>query len=644
MKTMAPWLGSMLSTFVALNLCAQQTIVLESFEDDIDAVSLMDWGGRPAHEPVGVNLAHYTRTGPEDLFVTHGDKSLKVTLSGLEWWSADFRVTLSETASEILREAVSAGAVGQYILRWDVVFPPEGTTHWMNNQIAGFGGIWDQLESNNSVRTMSVALDLLQETVPAEGPIVLQFAQNFDAVAEPFTSLDLYMDNIRLVDTYVPGAQPKVYVLQSFEDPDNPTGGVVNFTAWGGGQRTTYHRYTASGPDDQRVSHGDHALEVRFTGSGGWGADFLIPFADTILADILRLDLPAAQRPAPEQLARYTLRWDLTWPERAQDWTGDWMNTGYHTQQDGLPWSQSGIFDTRRTYSITLDQFTWADWGDYPVPSLMVIVNGAWGPSGTTLWFDNFVLIDTGDTSGVAAPQITGHTHAAGQLTLTWVSVPNATYGVERKANLDDAWTPLAENLTSAGPTTSFSDTSPPAARAFYRVAAFPPPPLFETSFEPGEDLAGWTEVIDKGSSQWQIGQPTTGPGSARTGVNVLATKLHGDYDNNQEVGYRSPVIDLAGRDSATLQFYHYYEFEPTIEGMVFDWGEVRLIDAATGQNLLPADAPALRFVGEYRDWRRSIYVLPSEALGKQIRIEFRLISDDFQPAPGWYIDDVRVD
>jgi hypothetical protein len=644
MKTTARYLSGMLGTLLACSLCAQQTIVLESFEDNIDAVSLMDWGGRPAHDPVGVNLTHYTSTGPEDMFVTHGQKSLKVTLSGLEFWSADFRVTLSEQASALVRDAVSGGAVGQYILRWDVVFPPQGTTQWMNSQIAGFGGIWDQLESNNSVRTMSVALDLLQDPLPADGPIVLQFAQNFDAIAEPFTSLDIYLDNIRLVDTYVPGAQPKVYMLQSFEDPDNPTGGVVNFTAWGGGQRTTYHQYTASGPEDHRVSHGDHALEVRFTGGGTWGADFLIPFDDTVLGELLRLNLPPAQRPTREQLARYTLRWDLTWPERAADWTADWMNTGYHTQQDGLPWSQAGIFDTRRTYSITLDQITWADWGDYPIPSLMVIVNGAWGPSGTTLWFDNFILIDTGDVSGVAAPQITGHAFDAGQLTLTWSSAPGATYAVERKASLEDTWSAIGENIASAGATTSFTDTAAPAGHAFYQVVAFSPPPLFATSFEPDEDLSGWTEVSVMGGQQWQVGTPTTGPGSARTGVNVLATKLHGDYDVNQQVGYRSPVIDLTDRNAATLEFYHYYEFEPVLEGQIFDWGELRLLDAVTGQNLLPGDAPALQFVGAFRDWRRTVYVLPSEALGKPIRIEFKLISDDFGVAPGWYIDDVRID
>jgi hypothetical protein len=92
-------------------------------------------------------------------------------------------------------------------------------------------------------------------------------------------------------------------------------------------------------------------------------------------------------------------------------------------------------------------------------------------------------------------------------------------------------------------------DAAAPAGQAFYRVVGYAPAALFETSFEPGEDLSGWTEVITLGQTQWEVGTPTTGPGSARTGVNVLATKLAGDYGINQEVAYRSPAIDLTGRE-----------------------------------------------------------------------------------------------
>lgn len=640
MKHYTSSLAGLLALCTSATICGQGITVLESFEDNIDSVSLMDWGGRPALDPVGVALEHYTRVDASDIHVTHGDKSLKVTLSGSEWWSADFQVTLSAEASDLLREAVVGGNVAQYILRWDYVFPPEGTTSWMNSQIQGFGGNYDQLENNNGMRTMSIPLDVA--TPLPDGQLVLQFAQNFDATEDPFVSLDIYLDNIRLVDTYVPDASPKVYLLQSFENENDPTGGAANFTDWGGGQRTTYAQYTATDPDDVRVSDGTHSLEVTYSGSGAWGSDFIIPFASTMLADVLRLDLPAEERPTPAELARYTLRFDTVYPDSAEI-GATWMNTSYTTLQQDWPWSQTANFGGRRTCSITLDQTAWADWTS-PTPVIMVMANSDWTVEPVRLYFDNFVLIDTGDTSGVPAPVISDGNYdpGSGEFTLSWSSSGAATYAIERAEDAGGTWTAIAEDLAGEAGTTSYTDTAAPVGSAFYRVVAFPPPPLYETGFEPGEDLTGWTEVITVGETQWEVGIPTSGPGSAHNGVNVLATKLAGDYDVSQEVGYRSPVIDLTGRDSATLEFYTYYDFE-VYEGAAMDWGNVYLLDAATGQNLLPGDATALHFERAYLNWRRVSYPLPSEALGRAIRIEFRLFSDLFDGRPGWYIDDLRV-
>ena len=80
----------------------------------------------------------------------------------------------------------------------------------------------------------------------------------------------------------------------------------------------------------------------------------------------------------------------------------------------------------------------------------------------------------------------------------------------------------------------------------------------------------------------------------------------------------------------------------PISGGSASDWGEVSLLDATSGQNLL--GAPALTFTGAFRNWRRTSYSLPAEALGKSIRIEFKLSSDAFETRPGWYIDDIRID
>jgi hypothetical protein len=58
--------------------------------------------------------------------------------------------TLPE-ASDLVREAAAAGDVAQYVLRWDYVFSPEGTTACMNSQIQGYGH--HQLVWENGRRT-----------------------------------------------------------------------------------------------------------------------------------------------------------------------------------------------------------------------------------------------------------------------------------------------------------------------------------------------------------------------------------------------------------------------------------------------------------------------------------------------------------
>ena len=91
---------------------------------------------------------------------------------------------------------------------------------------------------------MSVALDLLTG-LPPNGPLKLNFADDF-VFKQAFTNVTIYLDNVRLVDTYAPGAKPVVHVIQSFEDPSSPTGGATRFTEWDNDKpitRTTFAQY-----------------------------------------------------------------------------------------------------------------------------------------------------------------------------------------------------------------------------------------------------------------------------------------------------------------------------------------------------------------------------------------------------------------
>jgi hypothetical protein len=382
--------GALLATW----LQAENAQVLESFESGIDSATLLTtYGGRPILTPPGVALSQYTKTGSSDKNVTDGDKCLKVVLSGADHYSSDFQIQLSPEASDKLRDAAASTDVARYILRYDVIFPPIKDFVYFNSALH-LGSFHDVLISAGGKRSMSVPLDLVKG-IPSDGPVTLEIIDDFGCKG-PFTSVTVYYDNIRLVDTYAPGAKPVTHLLQSFEDAKSPPGGVKNFTTWDDAKpkvRTTFSQYTATGPDDPKVSDGQHALEVSDSDPNFWHADFTIPFKGTALADVLKLD--SGERPSRAQLARYTLRWDVTYPDLAQD---EWINSTYSTTQNFFPMvqvRQNRMKGQRQTYSVTLDQVDWTDPGD-GIPVLLCILDGPQKTKPVKIYYDNFRLIDTG--------------------------------------------------------------------------------------------------------------------------------------------------------------------------------------------------------------------------------------------------------
>ncbi len=381
------------STMLAACLHAENAQVLESFESGITSASLLTtYGGRPMRTPPGVTLSGYSKTGSDDNNVTDGDKCVKVVLSGAGGYSADFQIQLSPEASDKVRQAAASTNVARYILRYDVIFPPMKEFDYFNSGLQ-IGSSRYVLVSVGGKRSMSVPLDLIKG-LPENGPITLEIFDDF-AHFGAFTNVILYYDNIRLVDTYAPGAKPVTQVVQSFEDPKDPKGGVTNFTQRGKTKyvvRTTFAPYTVTGSDDPRVSDGKHALEVTDNDPVSWQPDFTIPFKGTALAKLLQLD--SGQRPTREQLSHYTLRWDVTYPDLAQT---EWINSTYSTTRTFLPIVEvdNRMKGQRQTYSITLDQIEWDDPGDGN-PVLSCILQGPQKTKPVKFYYDNFRLIDTG--------------------------------------------------------------------------------------------------------------------------------------------------------------------------------------------------------------------------------------------------------
>ena len=88
-----------------------------------------------------------------------------------------------------------------------------------------------------------------------------------------------------------------------------------------------------------------------------------------------------------------------------------------------------------------------------------------------------FYRIGTGSSNGPAPVLLQLPGFDPGSVTLTWSSVSNRTYFVQRATNLAPApsFSLLQTNITGLSGTTSFTDTNPPAsAPAFYRVGVQP--------------------------------------------------------------------------------------------------------------------------------------------------------------------------
>jgi hypothetical protein len=118
-------------------------------------------------------------------------------------------------------------------------------------------------------------------------------------------------------------------------------------------------------------------------------------------------------------------------------------------------------------------------------PSFTTVRAGIPGLPGATAYADAtasrskgtaFYRIGTGNTNGPAPALLQRPVFVPASATLTWTSVTNRAYFVERATNAaQSAFTPLQTNIPGSPDTTSFTDTSPPlSSPAYYRVGVHP--------------------------------------------------------------------------------------------------------------------------------------------------------------------------
>lgn len=263
-------------------------------------------------------------------------------------------------------------------------------------------------------------------------------------------------------------------------------------------------------------------------------------------------------------------------------------------------------------------------------------------------WYIDDVRLIGPDDEPPAAPmglgaEITG----LGDVRLTWLPGTEddlAGYTVYRKVYGEEVFSVIGYT-----PSAMFTDSSPArGVENAYRVTAvdlwgnesepsgevvaipLAPTIVYSTDFESGEQ--GWTHG---GTNDcWQLGTPTSGPGSAHSGWNVWATNLAGNYPNNMDAWLASPTVDLTVYANPILTFWHWYEIETN-----YDKGFVE-ISSDGGTTWTTVAQFSHSSAGKI--WAQAVVDLSAYG-GQVIQVRFRLKSDSSVAKLGWYVDDFRI-
>ena len=609
-------LGSLL-VLMSLNLTNAETItLLESFEDTVDVVSHL--------QPADGNrrIDEFSLSEDNDFGqITDGQKALKVAFSSMSGWQRDFQVQLSLDVTTLLQSVIETEETGRYYLLYDILWDnTDNDAGWANNPLEIGGWMYgDQIEWSGGGQVVTMAYEIGAGTpdgfrLGLVGDDNDRTFLNFIFNSNTGQPMNVYVDNIRLMDTKPGNAETIVSVLESFEASTSVLAGQ------GRTENIVQNEVQAF------ITHG--AKSAKYTlndADGGWAQDLTLDLSGySLLAEVL--EIPQADR------ARYTLAWD--WLVQLDDGTGGGWGVAQTWSPDNQltqSWAGDGGLRTR---AINLSTVPW----DAP-PVLTIFQHGGWSGGNIQLYMDNIRIIDTGFVPSLI--ELTSPSLGGTSFSFSWVSSPGKLYQVHRSNAVNGLFDSIAE-VTADGDLTTFADPAPVANNAFYQVANVPPAPIFEEDFETG--AAGWaTQNLGESGTLWELGKPTNGPGEAHSPTRAYGTGLAKDYGDYTDVYLVSPVIDLTGLDNARLEFWSYRDCEPAFEGELTDACQVWILDE-DGEYL--NDVPIWIRGGEAKQWRPEKGIIPAEALGQKIRLEFNFSSDGGQdngPQAGWFIDDVTI-
>jgi chitodextrinase len=170
---------------------------------------------------------------------------------------------------------------------------------------------------------------------------------------------------------------------------------------------------------------------------------------------------------------------------------------------------------------------------------------------------------------------------------------------------------------------------------------------LFQDDFESG--MNGWSTNGVFGL--WELGAPTSGPGSAYSDPTAWGTDLDNNYGQDfADENLVSPPIDLTGQTGAILAFWSWYNTELGWDGGVI---EISIDDGTTWEYVPNNDYDSFlgcynaiteqAFSGSNGGWELEMLDL-TPWVGNSVHVRFRFATDcTVNSYPGWYIDDVEV-
>jgi hypothetical protein len=287
------------------------------------------------------------------------------------------------------------------------------------------------------------------ELLPDEnGQIAIGFGFNGDLAQES----KLWIDNIRLMDTYAVGYEPEEILLDGLEGPD------FDLMVESGYALYDYAKQEA---DDPRVTQGNGAAWIEVD-NGGWTTAAVLELSQSDVLNELLATVPAGDR------VHYTLSYDfIVIPDPST--AVSWFQTIPSVTGSRLSPNWAGEM-VQRTTSINLGSVEWGS----PAPNINLVTQGGFDGY-VDVFVDNIRLFNA-KGNRVAGPEpmdppaLTSVQSSGGQIEIEFASVAGGSYSILVSDDLAaGTWSEVASGISASGASTSWQDAIS-GTQKFYRV------------------------------------------------------------------------------------------------------------------------------------------------------------------------------